>query len=100
MKMLTSSQNILIFVVVWLFALPFAAMAQSPAGHDGEYTWEQFVDDYQQYVGELSEDAENSVERYDWLETLEEVHRNPIDLNVASRAAIVTAVVSARWANS
>lgn len=64
-----------------LLALPLPVMAQSRV----QYTWEQFVDDYLQYVADLNDASDNYVERYDWLEELEEIHRNPIDINACER---------------
>lgn len=63
---------------VWFLILPIHVCAQQATG----YSWEQFVDEYLQYAAEQS-DADNDVERYDWLEELEEVHRHPIDINRA-----------------
>lgn len=87
-----------IFVVACFCLLPVRVLAQentwyeetartvpSKSLNSGQYDWTQFVEDYLQYVAEMSEESDNEVERYDWLEELEEIHRSPIDVNTASR---------------
>lgn len=78
--------DIHIWWVALLLMLPLAAFAQSQ--QPTAYTWEQFVDDYTDYAAEQEEEADNSVERWDWLEELEEVHRSPIDINRAERSEL------------
>lgn len=70
-----------ILLAVWLFMLPLVVCAQSRV----QYSWEQFVDDYYEYIADLTDDSDNYVERYDWLEELEEIHRNRIDINTCER---------------
>lgn len=76
-------KNVLLWVAC-LFALPLALCAQNTP----QYSWEQFVEEYTEYVGELADEAENDVERLDWLEELEEMHRAPFNINVADRASL------------
>lgn len=75
----------LILLAVYLLMLPNVAFAQLDTG----YTWEQFVEEYQAHVAELQEESDNDVERIDWLEELEEIHRNPIDINNADRSTLL-----------
>lgn len=75
----------LILLAVYLLMLPNVAFAQLDTG----YTWEQFVEEYQAHVAELQEESDNDVERIDWLEELEEIHRNPIDINTADRSTLL-----------
>lgn len=99
------SKNMRYAWVVWLFLLPFCTFAQRSehrssvgafyAAEDhgrpvpvGVYSWEQFVDDYLLYASEQEEEGDNMVERYDWLEDLEEIHRSPIDINRAERCEL------------
>lgn len=71
-------------LVVWLAVLPFNVYAQVRSG----YSWEQFVEDYSSFLDEGEEGSANSVERSDWLEELEEIHCNPIDINTAERGEL------------
>lgn len=80
--MCSKLKKVVILLVVCFFTLPFLAHSQSRGG----YTWEQFVEEYAEYVTESAEAAENDVERFDWLEELEEIHRAPIAVNTASRS--------------
>lgn len=75
----------LFLLAVYFVALPYVASAQMGVG----FTWEQFVEDYLAYVDALQEESENEVERYNWLEELEEIHRNPIDINTADRSTLL-----------
>lgn len=68
--------------VVCFLMLPFVVYGQAR----GEYTWEQFVEEYAEYVAEVADEADNAVERFDWLEELEAIHRAPIAVNSASRS--------------
>lgn len=77
-------KNVVILWVVCFFMLPFVARGQSRGG----YSWELFVEEYAEYVAESSEAAENDVERYDWLEELEALHRVPIAVNAAGRSEL------------
>lgn len=76
-------EKIVLLWVVWFVTLPLAVCAQRPTG----YSWEQFVEEYMEYVGEMADDADNDVERHDWLEELEEIHRSPLNINTADRSA-------------
>lgn len=80
--MCSKVKNGVILLVVCFLTLPFVARSQSHGG----YTWEQFVEEYAEYVAESAEAADNAVERFDWLEELEEIHRTPIAVNTASRS--------------
>lgn len=64
--------------MVHIFVSPQTVYAQ-------DYSWDQFVEEYLQYVAELAEEADDDVQRYDWLDELEELHRQPLDINTASR---------------
>lgn len=70
-----------ILLAVWLFTLPLFVCAQGRV----QYSWEQFVDDYYEYIADIVDESDNYVERYDWLEELEEMHRNRIDINSCER---------------
>lgn len=74
-------KNILFLGVVWLAALPLTVYAQDATG----YSWEMFVEEYLQEADEAAEDAENAVERQEWLEELESIHRSRININMADR---------------
>lgn len=81
--MLRRLKNAVLAWVACLVMLPLSVCAQRPE----PYSWEQFVEEYAEYVGELTDDSDNDVERFDWLEELEEMHRAPININTADRSA-------------
>lgn len=60
-------------------------VAPPQIGHAQNYSWDQFVEEYLQYVAELAEEVDDDVQRYDWLDELEDLHRQPLDINTATR---------------
>lgn len=74
-----------VFCAIALAVAPFVSCAQT-AGRlpSTEYPWETFVEEYQEYADELAEEGDG-VTRYDWLEELEEIHRQRLDLNAVGR---------------
>lgn len=70
-----------ILLVVCILTPPYVARSQSRGGT----TWEQFVEEYAEYVTEAADAAETAVERFDWLEELEAIHLMPIAVNTAIR---------------
>lgn len=81
--MLRRLKNAVLVWVACLVMLPLSVCAQRPE----RYSWEQFVEEYAEYLGELTDDSGNDVERYDWLEELEEMYRAPLNINTADRSA-------------
>lgn len=73
-------------------SLPADTVARASGIADGEqYGWEQFVDDFMQYAASATEDVEGDESfKPDLLEDLEEMHRNPINLNAATRDELST----------
>lgn len=71
---------------LWLFC----ALSAGLSAQDGlklpstEYPWENFVEEYLNYADALAEDGDG-VTRYDWLEELEELHLQRLDLNAVGR---------------
>lgn len=74
-----------VFCAIVCGMLPLMARAQAAVRLPGsEYPWETFVEEYQEYAAALAEDGDG-VTRYDWLEELEEIHRQRLDLNAVGR---------------
>lgn len=76
--------SVLFFLGVWT-AMPFRGSAQTEVRMpDPEYPWETFVEEYLEYTERMAEEGDG-VTRYDWLEELEEIHRQRLDLNAVGR---------------
>lgn len=84
--MVDAYKKLRILLAVWCFVQPVLLCAQGRVN----YSWEQFVGDYYEYVADLVEESDNYVERYDWLEELEEMHRHRIDINSCDRDELHT----------
>ncbi|GEM_PF-6438990 len=88
------SRLVQILVILVALGLPthsLSVCARTPFSFDqNDYSWEQFVEDYQQYVAEAEEESDNYAERYDWLEELKQIHENPIDINTAEREDLLS----------
>lgn len=87
--------NVLCRMLIKAFIAAFCMMLPQWACAQSIYTWEQFLEDYTAYVLDLEEEEfENSddetigVLRYNWIEDLEEIHNNPIDINRAERSEL------------
>ena len=76
------------WMVLWLCCfVPFIPILRAQHAvrlPSEEYPWENFLEEYMRYVDALSEDGDG-VTRYDWLEELEELHHQRLDLNAVSR---------------
>lgn len=80
-----------VLVAVWLPTHALLVCAQSDVSlSQSDYTWEEFVEDYQQYVTEAEDESDNYAERHDWLEELRVIHENPIDINTAEREDLLS----------
>lgn len=77
-----SPRQILTLLMACLFMLSGKVSAQSR----GAMTWEEFVEDYMQYMADDEEGyGATTMLDFSWLEEYEALHRQPLDINEASR---------------